>query len=113
MQIVGIGQKSFEQCAGFVHVYRNCIVDDEMPGKKRRKLEMNDDSACTSSTVEIDDGKKKRKRRVIDDDYNPLDATMVHPESYELAKRYVYYKCIRYPPSNRIPPSNRNTVKYA
>ncbi|VDK28517.1 unnamed protein product [Gongylonema pulchrum] len=57
-QIKGIGQKCFEQCAGFLNVYN--AKEPAAPSKKKRKL---------------------------DCEFNPLDATPVHPESYNIAKQ--------------------------
>ncbi|MCP9266281.1 S1 RNA-binding domain-containing protein 1 [Dirofilaria immitis] len=56
--INGIGPKCFEQCAGFLHVYNDRRWD--APVRKRAKLAV---------------------------EYNPLDATPVHPESYKIAKQ--------------------------
>uniref|UniRef100_A0A8R1XV83 S1 motif domain-containing protein n=1 Tax=Onchocerca volvulus TaxID=6282 RepID=A0A8R1XV83_ONCVO len=59
--IKGIGPKCFEQCAGFLHVYN-----------------VNNDKGWDALV------RKKAKLAV---DYNPLDATSVHPESYKIAKQ--------------------------
>ncbi|MFH4984101.1 hypothetical protein AB6A40_010810, partial [Gnathostoma spinigerum] len=53
----GIGPKTFEQCAGFLFVYNECGAEE--PPKKRKKSETN---------------------------WNPLDSTAVHPESYKIAE---------------------------
>ncbi|EFO23916.2 transcription accessory protein [Loa loa] len=60
--ISGIGPKCFEQCAGFLYVYNSVRLD--APVRKKAKL-LNE--------------------------YNPLDATPVHPESYEIAKQILEY----------------------
>ncbi|VDN01004.1 unnamed protein product [Thelazia callipaeda] len=60
--INGIGLKCFEQCAGFLYVYE--------PNKPYEIV---------------------RKKAKLSANYNPLDATRVHPESYEIAMQLLKY----------------------
>ncbi|KAL3981674.1 Tex-like protein N-terminal domain family protein [Acanthocheilonema viteae] len=60
--INGIGPKCFEHCAGFLYVYNSKRLDT--PVRKKAKLAT---------------------------EYNPLDATPVHPESYKIAKQILKY----------------------
>ncbi|OZC08194.1 Tex-like protein [Onchocerca flexuosa] len=59
--IKGIGPKCFEQCAGFLYVYN-----------------VNNNEGWDALV---------RKKAKLAIDYNPLDATPVHPESYKIAKQ--------------------------
>uniref|UniRef100_A0AAF5PG24 S1 RNA-binding domain-containing protein n=1 Tax=Wuchereria bancrofti TaxID=6293 RepID=A0AAF5PG24_WUCBA len=61
-KINGIGPKCFEHCAGFLYVYNGKRLN--APVKKKVKLS---------------------------EEYNPLDATPVHPESYQIAKQILEY----------------------
>ncbi|XP_067680479.1 S1 RNA-binding domain-containing protein 1-like isoform X2 [Haliotis asinina] len=85
--IKGLGQKGYEQCAGFIRVLtglnRQGLGPDEdaeaeAPGPsgqgKKRK-------ACSSKVS------AKKKKSHIDCTPNPLDMTAIHPESYHIATR--------------------------
>uniref|UniRef100_A0A915PZH7 S1 motif domain-containing protein n=1 Tax=Setaria digitata TaxID=48799 RepID=A0A915PZH7_9BILA len=56
--VSGIGPKCFEQCAGFLYIY--------------------DSRECDAPV---------RKKSKLTKQYNPLDATPVHPESYKIAEK--------------------------
>ncbi|CAJ0946627.1 unnamed protein product, partial [Mesorhabditis belari] len=73
-KVKGLGEKAFEQCAGFLIIDQKDLSDGnrgedegngEEPVKKRKKIEKSMKSGET----------------------DPLDATMVHPSQYEMAKR--------------------------
>ncbi|KAH9492897.1 S1 RNA-binding domain-containing protein 1, partial [Bulinus truncatus] len=94
LTIKGLGAKGFEQCAGFVRICQPnspgskndikdevIIIEDTEPKKgRKRKAESSKDAT-----------KGKRKKNNVDNTWNPLDATSVHPESYELANRLASY----------------------
>uniref|UniRef100_A0A0R3RUL7 YqgFc domain-containing protein n=1 Tax=Elaeophora elaphi TaxID=1147741 RepID=A0A0R3RUL7_9BILA len=65
--INGIGPKCFEQCSGFLYVYNSNELD--APETKKAKLAT---------------------------EYNPLDATPVHPESYEIAEQLLVSSRVYY-----------------
>ncbi|XP_046397929.1 S1 RNA-binding domain-containing protein 1 isoform X2 [Ischnura elegans] len=73
--VKGIGAKSFEQCAGFVRILpQTCFVGSDSsqnPGVSNEKKG------------------KKTKAKEVNCDYNPLDSTWIHPESYSVAERMV------------------------
>ncbi|KAK3094188.1 hypothetical protein FSP39_025197 [Pinctada imbricata] len=86
--VKGIGDKTYEQCIGFLQVRLRkdvlviddsddddvCIIDE--PGSSgKRKL-----SSKPAAKV-------KKRRRSSQFDPNPLDATWIHPESYELTEK--------------------------
>ena len=84
----GIGAKTFEQCAGFVRIMApppvTIVVSSEekdnknkLTGQKKRKA------------IEIGSVKKKRKFEKLTP-FNRLDSTSIHPESYSIARRFVY-----------------------
>ncbi|XP_054168594.1 S1 RNA-binding domain-containing protein 1-like [Oppia nitens] len=72
--INGITWKQFEQCAGFIKV---------MPSTRRSPF-----SIYTESSKESNDGPDKRLATSTDD-YDPLDSTIIHPESYSCANIYL------------------------
>ncbi|KYN00022.1 PREDICTED: S1 RNA-binding domain-containing protein 1 [Cyphomyrmex costatus] len=63
LKVKSIGNKTFEQCAGFIRI---------LP-----------ETAMTSETSE--ESKKSKN------DFNPLDQTWIHPESYAIANKFVKY----------------------
>ncbi|GFY43541.1 s1 RNA-binding domain-containing protein 1 [Trichonephila inaurata madagascariensis] len=65
--IKGLGQKSYEQCAGFVKILpETCNPSAFIPGEEETKK------------------KKKASSKV-----NPLDRTIIHPESYDTAMKFL------------------------
>ncbi|KAG8186310.1 hypothetical protein JTE90_007331 [Oedothorax gibbosus] len=66
MEIKGLGQKSFEQCAGFVKI-------------------LPETCSMLSSVSESQTKKKAKTTYVLD----PLDRTIIHPESYDTAQRFL------------------------
>uniref|UniRef100_A0A8C4L1H7 S1 RNA binding domain 1 n=1 Tax=Equus asinus asinus TaxID=83772 RepID=A0A8C4L1H7_EQUAS len=74
-KVKGLGPKSFQQCAGFIRI--------------------NQDYVRTFSGVEVTNekqGKKKSKTAVnVVLMPNPLDQTCIHPESYDIAMRFLSF----------------------
>uniref|UniRef100_A0A8C0LVE6 S1 RNA-binding domain-containing protein 1 n=1 Tax=Canis lupus dingo TaxID=286419 RepID=A0A8C0LVE6_CANLU len=74
-KVKGLGPKSFQQCAGFIRI--------------------NQDYIRTFSGVEVTNekqGKKKNKTAVnVVLKPNPLDQTCIHPESYDIAMRFLSF----------------------
>ncbi|KAL0127391.1 hypothetical protein PUN28_005586 [Cardiocondyla obscurior] len=62
LSVKGIGSKTFEQCAGFIRI---------LP-----------ETATTSETSSKENKKPKN-------DFNPLDQTWIHPESYAIANKFI------------------------
>lgn len=65
MDVKGIGNKVFEQCAGFIRI---------LP-----------ETSMTDNSVKIKDSKKSKHS------FNLLDQTWIHPESYKIAERFLKY----------------------
>ena len=65
LKVKGIGNKTFEQCAGFVRI---------LP-----------ETSTTDAPVKIENAKNSKGAR------NLLDQTWIHPESYEIAERFLSY----------------------
>ena len=88
--VKGIGEKTFQQCAGFLRIHCPAVVDQS-------------DSMSLVPLQEVSDGRNrgKRKARFVGssdckrrkkdevDQVELLDGTNIHPESYEAAKQYV------------------------
>ncbi|XP_035205322.1 uncharacterized protein LOC118180321 [Stegodyphus dumicola] len=73
LQVKGLGQKSFEQCAGFVKVLPQTSVSTstQVPDAEEEKPK----------------GKKAKKSAVFAP--NLLDQTIIHPESYNIAEKFL------------------------
>ncbi|GFQ71381.1 s1 RNA-binding domain-containing protein 1 [Trichonephila clavata] len=67
LEVKGLGQKSYEQCAGFVKI---------LPG------------TCNPSAF-IPGGQETKKKKKASSKVNPLDRTIIHPESYEIAMKFL------------------------
>ncbi|XP_034186652.2 S1 RNA-binding domain-containing protein 1 [Osmia lignaria lignaria] len=65
LDVKGIGNKVFEQCAGFIRI---------LP-----------ETSMTDNSVKIKDSKKSIHS------FNLLDQTWIHPESYKIAERFLKY----------------------
>lgn len=88
-EVRGIGEKTFEQCAGFVRVFQpspevvllNTEDDDDDCKEDTGKL-VGKRKAGGSGPV-----KKKRKLAPALTSFNKLDSTSIHPESYPIAEK--------------------------
>ncbi|GBM88729.1 S1 RNA-binding domain-containing protein 1 [Araneus ventricosus] len=67
LEVKGLGQKSFEQCAGFVKI---------LP------------ETCTSAGL-ASTSQEVKKKKVAPSCLNPLDRTIIHPESYDIAEKFL------------------------
>lgn len=63
LKVKGIGNKTYEQCVGFVRILSE---------------------TATVSEISLERNKKKSEN-----DFNPLDQTWIHPESYAIANKFV------------------------
>lgn len=63
LNVKGIGNKTFEQCVGFIRILPE------------------------TATVSKTSGQNKKS----ENDFNPLDQTWIHPESYAIAYKFVKY----------------------
>uniref|UniRef100_A0A671RXP4 S1 RNA-binding domain-containing protein 1 n=1 Tax=Sinocyclocheilus anshuiensis TaxID=1608454 RepID=A0A671RXP4_9TELE len=71
--VKGLGPKSFQQCAGFIRINPETVRRFEKGEKK-------------SSTAEK---KKVKGSGSTSNQFNPLDQTCIHPESYSIALRFL------------------------
>lgn len=62
LNVKGIGGKTFEQCAGFIRILPETATVSETSSDRNKKSE---------------------------NDFNPLDRTWIHPESYAIANKFV------------------------
>ncbi|XP_051945968.1 S1 RNA-binding domain-containing protein 1-like isoform X1 [Xyrauchen texanus] len=77
--VKGLGPKSFQQCAGFIRVNPETVRSYGCGGNQ-------DLEVPPKQTVE----KKKVKASVsIPNQFNPLDQTCIHPESYSITLRFL------------------------
>jgi competence ComEA-like helix-hairpin-helix protein len=64
LKVKGIGSKTFEQCAGFIRIVPESATVSDTSSERGKKSESN---------------------------FNPLDQTWIHPESYAIANKFVKY----------------------
>jgi len=62
LKVKGIGSKTFEQCAGFIRILPETATVSETSSERSKKSKS---------------------------DFNPLDQTWIHPESYAIANKFV------------------------
>ncbi|XP_035128544.1 S1 RNA-binding domain-containing protein 1 isoform X1 [Callithrix jacchus] len=91
-KVKGLGPKSFQQCAGFIRINQDyirtfCSQQTESSGQIQ--------GVTVTSLAEVEvtnqkQGKKKSKTAVnVLLKPNPLDQTCIHPESYDIAMRFL------------------------
>ncbi|CAH2254879.1 S1 RNA-binding domain-containing 1 [Pelobates cultripes] len=78
--VKGLGPKSFQQCAGFIR-----INQDYVRGLCR---DSGKSSLPDSNSTNSKSGKKTAKS-AVNTGSNPLDQTCIHPESYNIAMRFL------------------------
>ncbi|XP_045405482.1 S1 RNA-binding domain-containing protein 1 isoform X2 [Lemur catta] len=90
-KVKGLGPKSFQQCAGFIRINQDyirtfCSQQTESSGQIQGVV-------TSSAGVEVTNekqGKKKSKTTMnVLLKPNPLDQTCIHPESYDIAMRFL------------------------
>ncbi|XP_065257292.1 S1 RNA-binding domain-containing protein 1 [Emys orbicularis] len=93
-EVKGLGPKSFQQCAGFIrfnqeYIRTFCSNQSELTGcLMGHALMAKADVQVTSKKQ----GKKKSKPAAnVAVQPNPLDQTCIHPESYDIAKRFLTF----------------------
>ncbi|XP_045643871.1 S1 RNA-binding domain-containing protein 1 isoform X2 [Ursus americanus] len=93
-KVKGLGPKSFQQCAGFIRINQDyvrtfCSQQTESAGQIQGV------AVTSSAGVEVTNekqGKKKSKTAVnVVLKPNPLDQTCIHPESYDIAMRFLSF----------------------
>lgn len=89
-KVRGIGEKTFEQCVGFLRILgpfiETIVIDsDEDAGLKSEPGQFSGKRKAEGSGVV---NKKRKHDNPVG--YNRLDSTCIHPESYPVAERQVY-----------------------
>ncbi|CAH6778061.1 Srbd1 [Phodopus roborovskii] len=85
-KVKGLGPKSFQQCAGFIRVNQDYV----RTFCSSQPVDSSGQSRAAASLTSEKPGKKKNKEDVglIP---NPLDQTCIHPESYDIAVRFLSF----------------------
>uniref|UniRef100_H3ANA6 S1 RNA-binding domain-containing protein 1 n=2 Tax=Latimeria chalumnae TaxID=7897 RepID=H3ANA6_LATCH len=90
-EVKGLGPKTFQQCAGFIRINPENIKN--FCSSLQSKPMQGGQALCTKAGAEITDaklGKKKSKTAAnVAPQPNPLDRTCIHPESYDIAMRFL------------------------
>ncbi|MBZ3873898.1 S1 RNA-binding domain-containing protein 1 [Sciurus carolinensis] len=93
-KVKGLGPKSFQQCAGFIRINQD-YIRTFCSSQQIESSGQIQGVAVTSSAGEVTNekqGKKKSKTTVdIVLKPNPLDQTCIHPESYDIAMRFLSF----------------------
>lgn len=79
----GIGDKSYEQCAGFIRVNSKCTSTESSEACKDEPEEMTTGRKRKKPTAKT--GKTKKRKESFEPDI--LDTTWIHPESYQAAEK--------------------------
>lgn len=89
--VKGLGPKSFQQCAGFIRINQEyiknyCSQHNELPGNQGQGPAVGTKASAVGKQV-----KKKGKAAAAAAPQKPnlLDQTCIHPESYEIAMRFL------------------------
>ncbi|NP_001386698.1 S1 RNA-binding domain-containing protein 1 isoform X2 [Rattus norvegicus] len=85
-KVKGLGPKSFQQCAGFVRVNQD-YIRTFCSGQHTDSSGQSQEAAMVTKEKP---GKKKNKADVALTP-NPLDETCIHPESYDIAVRFLSF----------------------
>ncbi|XP_074920469.1 S1 RNA-binding domain-containing protein 1 [Chelonoidis abingdonii] len=90
-EVKGLGPKSFQQCAGFIRFNQEYIRT--FCSNQQTKLAAEGHALMAKADVQVTSekgGKKKSKPAAnVAVRPNPLDQTCIHPESYDIAKRFL------------------------
>ncbi|KAK7104249.1 S1 RNA-binding domain-containing protein 1-like [Littorina saxatilis] len=89
LKVKGLGEKSYEQCAGFVRIVQQFAADN----MKAEESETQDAAPAKAGQKRKATGKAgakgKKAKLTASDAVNPLDMTAIHPESYPVAERFI------------------------
>lgn len=89
----GIGKKSYEQCAGFLKVLpdQSTIQKNDSNSVIIIDSDDNDDNDCQVISYckrkHPQTSRNTKRTKLTPPDYNHLDATLIHPESYGIAEK--------------------------
>ncbi|KAM3932495.1 S1 RNA-binding domain-containing protein 1 [Leptodactylus fuscus] len=81
--VKGLGPKTFQQCAGFIRINQEYVrnLSREQSGGQGSNLQVTQGAASKQG--------KKTAKSVLAAKPNPLDQTCIHPESYNIAMRFL------------------------
>ncbi|XP_057353230.1 S1 RNA-binding domain-containing protein 1 isoform X1 [Manis pentadactyla] len=92
-KVKGLGPKSFQQCAGFIRINQDYIRTFCSSQQTESAGRIEGVAVTSSAGVEVTNekqGKKKSKTAAnVVLKPNPLDQTCIHPESYDIAMRFL------------------------
>ncbi|KAM7173300.1 S1 RNA-binding domain-containing protein 1 isoform 1-T3 [Macrochelys suwanniensis] len=91
-EVKGLGPKSFQQCAGFIRFNQEYVRT--FCSNQQTKLAAEGHALMAKADVQVTSekqGKKKSKPANVVVRPNPLDQTCIHPESYDIAKRFLTF----------------------
>ncbi|KAM5163536.1 S1 RNA-binding domain-containing protein 1 [Mantella aurantiaca] len=86
--VKGLGPKSFQQCVGFIRINQEYVKNLGRDQSADENFNHSGSSVPKSQTAAPKKGKKSAKSN-IPAEPNPLDQTCIHPESYDIAKRFL------------------------
>uniref|UniRef100_A0A452QXU6 S1 RNA binding domain 1 n=1 Tax=Ursus americanus TaxID=9643 RepID=A0A452QXU6_URSAM len=94
-KVKGLGPKSFQQCAGFIRINQDYVRTFCSSQQTESAGQIQGVAVTSSAGVEVTNekqGKKKSKTAVnVVLKPNPLDQTCIHPESYDIAMRFLSF----------------------
>ncbi|XP_045837670.1 S1 RNA-binding domain-containing protein 1 isoform X1 [Meles meles] len=94
-KVKGLGPKSFQQCAGFIRINQDYIRTFCSSQQAESAGQVQGVAVTSSAGAEVTNekqGKKKCKTAVnVVLKPNPLDQTCIHPESYDIAMRFLSF----------------------
>ncbi|XP_008698043.2 S1 RNA-binding domain-containing protein 1 isoform X1 [Ursus maritimus] len=94
-KVKGLGPKSFQQCAGFIRINQDYVRTFCSSQQTESAGQVQGVAVTSSAGVEVTNekqGKKKSKTAVnVVLKPNPLDQTCIHPESYDIAMRFLSF----------------------
>ncbi|XP_073069720.1 S1 RNA-binding domain-containing protein 1 isoform X2 [Manis javanica] len=94
-KVKGLGPKSFQQCAGFIRINQDYIRTFCSSQQTESAGRIEGVAVTSSAGVEVTNekqGKKKSKTAAnVVLKPNPLDQTCIHPESYDIAMRFLSF----------------------
>uniref|UniRef100_A0A8C4PH08 S1 RNA binding domain 1 n=1 Tax=Equus asinus asinus TaxID=83772 RepID=A0A8C4PH08_EQUAS len=94
-KVKGLGPKSFQQCAGFIRINQDYVRTFCSSQQTETSGHIQGVAVTSSAGVEVTNekqGKKKSKTAVnVVLMPNPLDQTCIHPESYDIAMRFLSF----------------------
>ncbi|KAL8619606.1 hypothetical protein ACOMHN_019662 [Nucella lapillus] len=89
LKVKGLGEKSYEQCAGFVRVVHDLASHLAESAEAEEAESTSGKAGQKRKAVSQAGGKAKKAKLAASDDVNLLDMTAIHPESYSVASKFL------------------------